>query len=186
MTKKNKKSIEISGNEPLCPFGMHLTYSDLKKIDYQLYEDVKDNWLKISTVRNPWDHAVSRYFHFIDDKRLKVYNLHHPIEKYSSFEFYLNEIYDHKKQDIMTFECENFMVDRWIRFETIESDWLRTIKKLDFKYTELVKHNVTNDRSNYFNYSKPDDYREMYLNDDMIELVMKKSQKTIDLLGYTF
>jgi hypothetical protein len=164
---------------------MHVTYDVLKRQDYQLYEDVKNNWLKMSTVRNPWDHAVSRYFHFIDNKRIHKENKKgHPIEKYSSFEFYLNERYD--QQDIMTFESKNFMVDQWIKFETLEEDWLKIAKKLDFEYPQFVKHNVTKNRTNYFNYSKPDDYREMYLNDSMIELVMKKSQKTIELFGYSF
>jgi len=172
-------------SEWLSPFGMHITYTILERRDYQLYEDVKDNWLKMSTVRNPWDHAVSRYFHFIDDKRIHKSNKKgHPIEKYSSFEFYLNERYDH--QDIFTFDCKNFMVDQWIKYETLEDDWLKIVKKLDFKHTELVSHNITKKRTNYFNYSKPDDYREMYINDDMIGLVMKKSQKTIELFGYSF
>lgn len=168
----------------LMKYGAHVTYTMLKNQNEQLFDEVKENWFKMSTVRNPWSHAVSRYFHFIDTKRIMKTRKTHSIEMYDNFEFYLEHDYD--PQDVMTFNDDNFMVDKWLRLEEREKDWDYLCEINGFGNVELVHHNKTNNRKNYFNYVKPDNYRDMYTNDRSIELVFQKSKKTIENLGYNF
>ena len=163
---------------------MHVTYSTLLKKDPELFYELNYNWTKISTVRNPWDHAVSRYFHLINVNRIHKERRRHTLEQLSSFEYFLENKYN--PQDDFTFNCENFMVDHWFKFETLDENWKEFSEKLNFKSKTLVKHNIGRLSKNYYDYQKPQDYHDMYTNDRMIEIVFEKSQKTIEYFGYTF
>ena len=174
-----------SNNEPWHIFyGMHGHWSIIFDKSFDLYEDIRLNWKKFTTVRNPWDHAVSYYFHIIDKKRFGKERMFMSRENYQSFEKFLE--HHNYTQEYYTFQCSKFINDYWIRYEYLQEDFNNLCDVANYERQTIVEHNKTEKTNNHYGYVYPDDYRDMYTNDRMIEMVYEKSKRTVEKFGYSF
>lgn len=164
--------------------GMHDHWTNVYAKFPDRYEDIKLHWKKFTTVRNPWDHAVSYYFHIIDNKRFERERVFMPREDYHSFEKYLE--HHNYTQEYYTFQCPKFINDYWIRYEHLDEDFAYLCDVAGYERQSIVLHNKTEKTNNHYGYEYPDDYRTMYTNDRMIDMVYEKSKRTIEKFGYTF
>lgn len=164
--------------------GMHVVYSQVYDKHPDIYEDLKLNWAKFTTVRNPWDHAVSYYFHIIDNSRFERERKFMPKEDYHSFERFLeSHVFT---QEHYTFQCRYFINDYWIQYENMKEGFDLICNKAGYPEQELPLHNKTQTSNNNYGYTYPNDYREMYTNDRMIDLVYEKSKTLVNKFGYNF
>ena len=169
------------------PFGWHETYRKCHNLDNNLYEDIKLNYEKYLFIRNPWSHAVSQYFHDIDNHRFLKQIRNRNIENYSTFESYLtNSLYT--PQSLNSFNDKFFVNDHYLQVENLQEELIRLTKKYGYKYKEIddKKSNKTKIRTNYFNHQYPDDYRKLYTNDKMIQIVEELSKNEINKFNYKF
>lgn len=163
--------------------GMHGKMGDIYRSDKNLYDKIVNSYKKYCIIRNPWDHAVSRYFHDIDVKRfgkrqLKKYNL------YTSFDDYvLNNLYE--PQQNTTFCDDKIVIDEWIRFENLSQELEKICIDNQIKFVKYHS-NKNIDRENYFKYEYPKDYRIMYKKDETIEMVSRLSENEIKTFNYKF
>jgi len=177
---------EVLKNHTLS-YGWHGRYKDVFNNNKILYKEIIENYLKICIIRNPWAHAISYYFHIIDNDRFHKERKFTPIEKYNSFENFLkNDLY--KPQSFFTFNDIHFKSDLFIQSENLNEELMKICNIKNIKYVEpdIKKTNQTNARTNYFSYVYPKDYREMYTKDFMIELVASKPQNEINKFNYNF
>lgn len=177
---------EVLKNHTL-PYGWHGVYKNVFNDDKILYKEIIENYLKICVIRNPWAHAVSHYFHIIDNHRFHKERHKTPIEKYSSFENFLkNNLY--RPQSFYTFNDPFFMSDLYIQSENLNEELIKicNLKGIEYKEPNIEKTNQTKLRSNYFNYEYPNNYRDMYVKDYMIEIVSSQSQNEINKFNYNF
>lgn len=158
-----------------------------------LNEDVSD-YFKFSCIRNPWDTAVSFFYHdkYSEITRFKENN---PTEElpsflkfveYSSFEEYINYQYKRYKTEYNFLETKKFLylegqysLDYIVRYENYELciNWLKQ------KYTIQKEMQHFNKQIN-----KPKDlsYRDYYTTNELIEKVAEMAKTTICLFNYSF
>lgn len=160
-----------------------------------------EDFLKISIIRNPWDRAVSYYYHIkssevrywhklrdeegLSEREKKLRPDYKRISHQASDQFtfneflnkelYLRNISSHEKM----FYKEKYIVDFVVRYENYEKDVFNLMKKLEVKYYDLKKIN--------YNTTRPlkDDYRSYY-NKETKQIISNFFEEEIDLFNYTF
>lgn len=144
----------------------HSTLRDYKlNIEQELYSDL----FKFSTIRNPWDRAIS--FYFSPHRGISTWdkNLFKQIvEKMPLLDHFIST------NSIGTGYSE---IDFILRFESLQEDYRILCEKIDIEYKQLP----------VVNKSKRKNYREYYDNDErLINLIKDKYQKEINFGNYEF
>jgi hypothetical protein len=133
-----------------------------------------DSYYKFAVVRNPWDWQLSLYTYAIKDR----YHHHHKLTvKLGSFDDYLKWRLNEDLHTQSSFVCNELgkvIVDRILRFETIEED-----------FSLLCKHLGINTQLSHDNPSKLPGYREYY-SESGRKLIAAAFQEDIDRFGYEF
>lgn len=183
LVKSNKNVLNLNGKEIESKYGiigsrdrrMHKKnkiwyhHKSAKDIKNEIGKDLFNNYLKICNVRNPYDLAVSMYEWKKSQNNIK--------ESFS--EFLLNT----KWQDKLRSNIDIWSIDgkykfEYIRFENLEEDILKVLKKL----------NIKKDSINLQHYKKMNrlPYQEYYKNQESIDIVSRIYKKEIELFNYKF
>jgi len=162
----------------------HGTYSLVKKKFPEIYSDIVENFKKFFVVRNPWEHAVSSYFHKIENYKFSIeVRNDFEIDWYETFESYLkNDLY--VPQSKFTFDDPLFLYDDVILFENLDSEIERICDEFGIVFESAHEMNGKN-RENYFGHKYPENYQDIYT-PELVELVTNKSQKEIKQFNYKF
>lgn len=138
-------------------------HSKLKDYENALGTDKLSEYFVFSTIRNPWDRLVSRFFsphqknRFWD--RSEFIKL---VESEDTFEdFY--------------FTLGNKKLDYIIRFESLDKDYSKVCDHLNISQPRLIKRNASIHEAYKY-----------YYDDELIEMVAKKYQREIELGNYSF
>ena len=135
-----------------------------------------ENYLKIQFVRNPYERALSSFFHHVE------YRNKHKCQQYQTFNEFLVNV---KNKQIKCRGC-NFHstqqfktnnVDEIIKIENLDNE----INRLNSQYSLTLK-NITYQRHSY---KKKYDYKK-YLNPETITLINEIYNKDIQYFGYDF
>lgn len=132
-----------------------------------------DNAYKFTTVRNPYDRAVSMWKH-------KSWN------RIPTFTEFCERIISDKKkspmqewhiQDFYThlFEDDVFMLDGYMRFENLQKDFSKICNTLKLPHRNLPHVN----KSNHKHYTE-------YYDDKTYQIITEKYTKDIEFFGYKF
>tara|TARA_R110001632_G_scaffold96504_1_gene202879 strand:+ start:8187 stop:8822 length:636 start_codon:yes stop_codon:yes gene_type:complete len=150
-------------------YGQHITALDVKR---KLGDEIFNSYFKFTIIRNPYDKLVSRFNHdggFRKFKTFKDYYTNFQPHKHTTFE---------ENWKVYTIN-DNPVVDDYIMFENLVSDYNKIIKKIGIKkniiYKDIPKIRV-NEKLNY---------RKFY-NRENIEDVTKGMKKEIDFFNYLF
>jgi hypothetical protein len=153
-------------------------------------EDVS-TFFKFSCIRNPWDVAVSFFYHdkIEEIKRFKDENPFKELPEFlkmaetATFEEYINYRYEQYKRDYNFLETNKFLLyngeyilDYMVRYETFNDD----LKKLKDRYS-------LEDRTPHRNKGvvRPS-YKNLYTLTDTIDKVAEMANTTIKMFGYSF
>lgn len=151
-------------------------------------------FFKFSCVRNPWDRAVSFFYH---DKNAESFRFRKAnpgknlppllkIAETGTFEDYLNFRYQEYKNDCNFLEINNFVhcqknyvLDYVVRFESLHEN-LNFLKNKYAINAGTPHYNQNSKRPTDIN------YKDYYVNDKMIDMVKEMSKTTIELFDYSF
>ena len=167
--------------------GMHGCYADLYNLDLDLYNKIK-SYYKFCFIRNPFSHAVSLYYHVLDNHRwykelhVTIDGKHVGEDDFKDFNNYLKNIY--KCQTAHTLCDPYFMNDEWYRFETLQDSWDTLCDRLGYNRIKLSHINSTKD-TNIFGLKYPSDYREMY-DEKGKEIIYDRCRVIFDKFEYEF
>ena len=159
-------------------------------IHFKLIDNHKiSNYLKFTTVRNPFDSLVSlwtkkkyKYFDKIKDpnsfvNKIPGYANDMEFIRNHSFSEWVMYLYNDKKQAVINFKYTHG-VDKFIRFESMQSDFDSLISELGVLKKFLIPVvNVTEERIGH--------YRDYYDNDAR-SVVEKVFQRELDFFNYYF
>lgn len=144
----------------------HSTINDYKR---EISPSLFDNLVKFSVVRNPFDRVISFYFspHRGDNIQWDR----------NEFIILLNSI--RTDEEFLCYNVgENYVVDRLLRFESLQSDFSELLLELNLPVITLPKRNRSLSK-------KTSNYR-IYYDEELKELVGLKFKRTIDDFGYKF
>ena len=147
----------------------YFNHQTAKKIKRNIGDTIFNSYFKFCNVRNPFDMLVSNYL-FYD-----IYN------NISFIDFIKNENYLNKiiKRDSKIYTIKgDFILDDFIKYESIEEDISRISNKLNLP--------MSNRSLGVYVKSKKrltDDYMSFY-NEETIEIVKNSFKKYIDYFGY--
>ena len=153
-----------------------IRHSDKHKIMKDLILKVKNpkDYYKIAFVRNPYDRALSKYYHHIKvdggtvlEKLAKKLDFNDWIQKGGLSHF--------KPQYLYIYDNETNLCDFIGRFENLQKDY--NFLKQKFNLDELVRLN-----ENHFKKIK---YYYHYYNKESLEYINKKYKKDFELFNYT-
>ena len=146
---------------------------------------------KISCIRNPWEAAVSFYYH---DKHYEVlrFKQNNPstnlpellkIAESSSFQDYITYQYRRFKNDYNFLETDKFFLlnekyslDYIVRYESLEIDLLNIKEKFS------INKNISHSNKGV----QRQGYKEHYVSSETINKVKEMANTTIELFGYSF
>lgn len=161
----NGKCAGTSIHHTLIRDNPDLTY---EKTDHKRLSEVCNpehdysDYLKVCSVRDPWDRQVSWYHHL--DKHLGInVDFDYWIKNYSSSVIYYFDIYDY---------------DFYVRYENLEQDYQKLCLKLGLKNNGLLKLDHNNER--------PDRKYSDYYDETSMQLVADKNNDVINKFGYEF
>lgn len=166
-------------------------------LEYQINEIADlgynpDEFFKISCIRNPWDTAVSFYFHEKINaiKHFKIEHPNEPLPRYlqrisdMSFEEYVE--YQYRREGYNFLEVSQFFIvnnankiDYTIRHETFN-------EQLDYL---LRKYNINSPKQYCGNgNTRPKDkhYKDYYTSTKHIKIIEELGKTTLELFNYTF
>ena len=149
------------GKQPI--WTAHCKLKDIKK---KLNNDKLFNeYFKFSVARNPWDRAVSAYYHFFSEIPFEEYVMNtSKVPKITSyFGGYIDDVY-------------------FIRFENLKEDVEYVCKKLGLDYDI---NNFGTYKTEHREHSKHKHYTEYY-DDETRQIVAEKYSKDIEYFGYEF
>ena len=155
-----------------CHCGLEYIYKNLK----QANENPK-RYIKISSVRNPWDRAVSLYYHLLGNEKRLLNVFNKSTQKTSKLMFTGNfdDFIRHVMSDLPQNYYENF--SHIIKFEELQKGFDTICKTINVDSVQLPIINYKTDR--------PSDYRSMY-NSSSAEFIYKKNKNIINTFSYTF
>lgn len=137
----------ISGNYPKIfssQFPGHITCENLKEI---IPAKVFNNYLKFAIVRNPFDWQVSLYNYALKDPR---HHEHELTKSFKSFDKYLEWRIDGNfslQSDFIYSKDGELLVDEILKFENLDVDFKRVLKKLDIREEIILpQHNQSSDK----------------------------------------
>ena len=173
----------------------HLTAEEYTKYHY-LSEELFNDYFKFSFVRNPWDRAVSfyKYLYYVKGVKFEVFAKEILPKLVNENDFFYKPQYDYIYKD------GKLCVDFIGRFENLNEDFLKILKKLNLTNLELKHHNKSkvNQGRNSRNLSKIikifkgtvknpiyTSYRE-YFDQESVDIISKLYQKDIECFQYSF
>jgi chondroitin 4-sulfotransferase 11 len=151
-------------------------------------------FFKFSCIRNPWDRAVSFFYH---DKNAELYRFKKSnpdsdlplllkIAETGTFEDYLNFRYKEYKNGSNFLEIDTFVnykktyaLDYVVRFENLQENIL--FLKQAYSIDRITLHYDQNSKR-----PKHKKYKDYYVNNKMIDMVEEMSATTIELFNYSF
>lgn len=142
-------------------------HSSLSFYENALDTDVFNGLYKFSTVRNPWDRAVSYYFfstHSNKDEPINKSLFYEKLER-------LRPVENYSSTSLGNFES----IDFYLRFETLSEDMERVASFLGIPFKGLNKRNA----------SKRNNYRQYYTEQELIDFVGDKYRNEIDRFNYS-
>ena len=158
----------------VCPYhcGLDYIYKNLR-----LANENPKKYIKISSVRNPWDRAVSLYYHLLGNEKRLLTVLDKSTQKTSKIMFTGN--FDDFIRKVMTNIPQNYYENfsHVIKFEELQKGFDTICKTINVDSIELPIINYKTGR--------PLDYRSMY-NPSSAEFIYKKNKNIVDTFGYTF
>lgn len=176
---------------------MHSGIQELKHIDPQLFNNIisDESWNITCLIRNPWEHAVSFYFHALDKKRFfkeNFFGVHdvknineNDIKKLDlSFERFLN--YSYIKNRSQTFYIDKFnghynIINEYINYnDTIQFQYL--LNKMGVIEPKYRKHDKKDIETVI-----PTDHKQSYkyfFNDSRYNLIKNHCKKEIEMFNY--
>jgi len=129
-----------------------------------------DQYVKITTIRNPWDRAVSLYFYM-----RRKNGLSQPFDKFIARTF---SKHGNNTQTMVEDKEGNVIVDHIIRLENYEAELKPVVQQhWDFDFDYATKSNTT-DHEHYSHYF---DDRE-----DLIDLVRSRFEFDVEYGPYTY
>lgn len=175
-------------------FGQHTNLTNLEKQDKELY-DVGKEYYKTTCIRNPWEHAVSFYYHAMDKSRFYLENFFsypnffnlsndEKIKIDTSFNTFIKNSYHKYCQSNYTKECE-LKFDKWFNY----NDWDEMLIFFEERY-DITLINTFRKHNKYdIDFIKPikisKDYRKFY-DEETYEIVKDFSQNEIKRFNYKF
>lgn len=171
------------------PEGPHIGIASAKK----MFPIMTQDYLKFTTIRNPWEAEVSNFFYKLSPDNVFVRggeeHLETALNGFSGMLkeqngiscFSPNKVKTHKHgrsmMRFMTDEDDNIIVDEILRLESIENDVKKMCKKHNIN---LVKELGRMNKTYHLHYSR-------YYNEPwMIDYVHEKNQDYIEKFGYDF
>ena len=139
----------------------------------QEYINIWNSYTKFSVRRNPWDIAVSDYFHA---KRHKTNRFYHSFHRTPIFN---KKVIECQPQYVSWFLDEegNPLLDFVINFETLKKDYMSLLDRLGLSYDDHpLQHKLKSKRKHY---------REYY-NEELKNMVAEKQKDYIELFSYEF
>ena len=165
----------------------HLNALKAKKYFEENNIDIWYDYVSITTIRNPFERAVSNYFYSKPDK----YGIHFYQDNYDEstiFEMDFNkwlktkiEIHG-KVPGLISFEefcCDengNCIVDYVIPIEKIDIELPKLLKRLGINYNDNIPRSNKTSHKRY----------QFYFNDESRKLIEEKYKKDIEIGGYVF
>lgn len=175
-------------------FGQHAILTDIKNKDIELYNNSKD-YFKTICIRNPWEHAVSFYYHAMDKSRFYIENFFsysnfhdlsndEKIKIDTSFNNFIKSSYHKYCQSNYTKECE-IKFDKWFNYD----DWGLMLEFFEKKYDIKLINSFRKHNKFDIDFVKPikinDDYRTFY-DDETYQFVKDLSENEINKFNYKF
>ena len=160
------------GNQWFNGIQKHATATEIKdfvgETRYNLY-------YKFAFVRNPWDLQVSLYHYIKTTKNHQDYTM---VKDLCFKDFLKREIATSsaRQTDFITDDKGNIIVDQVCRFETLEVEFEKILKRLDLPYTKLKKVNFSPRESNY----------RKYYDEESAQLVKNYFKRDIEYFQYEF
>lgn len=164
----------------------HMKAKDVKKL---VGDEIWNSYLKITSVRNPWDKTVSLYFWrkrkrplYIHLRRvLKGWPWHGPASRYN-FKDFVKVMFENNtlNEDKAITNIDGELPDYYfIRFEHMHEDIEKLCEKLGAKYNpdDMPQKKV--------GHRKSDSYKE-HFDDETKELVRKAYKTEIGRFGYSY
>lgn len=176
-------------------YPMHIKLNNIENAHIELFNKVKD-YTKTVTVRNPWDHAVSYYYHalckerffkenFFSIKGFKNMNENQKTNLDLSFSSFINNGYHNYIQNHFLKNSKNLKFDIVFKYEEYD----KILSFFEEKYNTLIDKNFNHHSRNRIqtvnNIQIVDDYRKLY-NTETIDKVAVYSQEIIKKYNYTF
>lgn len=185
---------KTAGRAVLDALGLSFCCEHCRIQDYvdKLGEDTVRRRFKFTTVRNPWERAVSWYAFFMPML---------PDGQPKSFRDWLTQAYRHQSKKFpgqrrfldqmsyTTIKSGEVLIDYFMRFETIDQDFAVVADRLGVTSAlPMVTDSMKSDavRSALKVPLIPKDYREMYSVQELIDMVAEIDSETIDRFGYVF
>lgn len=206
MPKTASGTAHATANKKYVRYPMHLSLRGLKNrgIDEKLYHDViEGGWTLSCVLRNPWDHAVSYYYHAVDENRFFKENF------FTIPNFHT--LTSREKLEKIDYTFENFIEKSYIKHRMQEIQLKQFIEPLELgdPTVNLLLFNYDN-IGEVFNYLQSDasklkrtryhdrkkikpigdirikkDYRELF-NSRTYDLINENCKYIIDIFNYEF
>jgi hypothetical protein len=156
----------IKWRKPNINYWEHIQADEIREY---VGNDIWNSYLKISIVRNPWDHAVSWF------KWQAKYGFEKT--KKGEFENYLKNNY----RTLWGFYSVNnlYDIDYMIRFECLDEDIFNLVKKFPELNNLAIPRTKKSDKK-YLN------YRDYFTNEEWIDWVSERSLNVIKKFKYEF
>jgi len=179
----------------LRDYPMHLTLPEIENRYSELNNKIK-NYNKTIVIRNPWTHAVSYYYHALDNKRFYKENFFNAKnflksndkqkEKIDlSFESFINNGYQKYVQERFYKETKNLKFDKVFKYENWEEIVDYFTNTYGINMVKTYNHHSRNNIQTVNNIKVFNDYRKLY-NTNTIEKVADLSKDIIKKYNYTF
>lgn len=147
-----------------------------------------DKYFKFTVVRNPWDRAVSSFFHTKREDRANLRELL-GVEEFEDFTFkefikklqYLEKEHPHydEQWSFLVNEQRKFCMDYIARTENLENDFMKICKKLKITCGKIGNLNPSKNKTKHKHYTE-------YYDDETREIVAEKYARDIEYFGYKF
>lgn len=183
-----KKSLKLTDKEYYANLNRHASLrTEIKNIN-SLGLNERD-FFKFSCIRNPWDRAVSMYYHILGFNTQVYRESHEPLLNYyekvkkMSFdefcEFQENAAIEQlQPTKLFMFHEGVYKIDFVIRYENLNADFQHCLDILQLEHVELP---------NTFRHFRPADteYRRLF-NDKTKKIIERQFAFDIDFFGYEF
>jgi len=202
MPKTASGSIHVNcGTMNYHTFPMHTGIEFLKKNNPIIYKKLIapsiNNWLVSCIIRNPWEHAISYYYHALDEKRFFKENFFYfkNFKKLSREELLKKDVslkrfllksyipYRAQNKKLKIFDPQEDLINYYINYNNYNKmkDFLKTFG-IDGTHKKI--HTRTEIKT-IVDLSHKKDYREHY-EEETYNMIKENCQKEIDIFDYDF
>lgn len=152
-------------------FNGHFTANQVKSI---VKKNIWKNYFKFSSIRNPWDRIVSLYFWRIEKD--PIFRTH--IKSFDEFVL-TNNFSNRGGPRLIDFCCDEKgknLVDYCIRYEYLQKDFKKALKKFNYDFKGELIHSGSSEHEYYRN----------YYNSKTKDIIYDYYKKDIKLFKYEF